>query len=298
MTAPSLTADWVATMRDHNYHRTRARRVQTRDAAVAFVNKLGFVFFWPIKGIEYASLLHAIAGRVRDVPDAHDDPDGSRCWGWKDELLGARAWYYAKLLRRRATLVALDVLPYFYALSPNFGDYETDYLQEYEDGELTAEAKAIYEALLREGPLGTVRLRRAAYLAAESAKSRFERALVELQVGLKVLPVGVAEEGAWNYAFIYDIVARHFADLPGQARAITRHDARQTLIHRYVDNAVAVSRKQIAQMFHVFKWTPRELDGALAALQAAGAVREMAVAGMEGAQWVSVAALEGGAAPG
>ena len=48
-----------------------------------------------------------------------------------------------------------------------------------------------------------MRLRREARRRAESAKSRFDRALVELQVRLKVLPIGVAEAGAWNYAFIY-----------------------------------------------------------------------------------------------
>ena len=45
--------------------------------------------------------------------------------------------------------------------SENFGDL-TDYLTEYEDGLMTAEAKAVYEAILENGPLDTVRLRRGA----------------------------------------------------------------------------------------------------------------------------------------
>lgn len=287
----TLDARWVAQRRDDNYRRTMARRVQTRDEAIAFVNAMGFVLFWPIKGVECASLFHAIAGRVRDVPSAHDDPDISKCWGWKDQLLGARVWFYAKTLRRRATMISMDLLPAFYALSPNYGDYETDYLEEYLDGQMTAEAKNVYEALLREGALDTIRLRRAASLAAESAKSRFDRALVELQIGFKVLPVAVVEEGAWDYAFVYDIVARHLPDLPDRARPISRAEARQTLIRTYVDNSVAVTRKQIDQLFHIFKWTPRELDRALEALQAAGAIRAMPVEGLAGPHWVSVRAL-------
>ena len=43
---------------------------------------------------------------------------------------------------------------------------------------MTAEAKTIYEALLKHGPLDTIRLRREARMSAESAKSRFERGLV------------------------------------------------------------------------------------------------------------------------
>lgn len=57
---------------------------------------------------------------------------------------------------------------------------------------MTAEAKAVYEAILENGPLDTVRLRHEARRSAESAKSRFDRALVELQAGLKVLPNAIA----------------------------------------------------------------------------------------------------------
>jgi len=62
-----------------------------------------------------------------------------------------------------------------------------DCLQEYADGLVTAEANAIYKALLEHGPLDTVGLRREACPSAESVKSRFERAPVELQIELGVL---------------------------------------------------------------------------------------------------------------
>jgi hypothetical protein len=99
---------------------------------------------------------------------------------------------------------------------------------------MTAEAKAIYKAPLEHGPLDTVRLRREARMSAESAKSRFNRAQVELQVGLKVLPIGVAEAGAWRYAFVYEIMQQHLPDLPKQARPIGRAAARRALVSRYI----------------------------------------------------------------
>ena len=142
---------------------------------------------------------------------------------------------------------------------------------------MTAEAKAIYEAILENGPLDTVRLRREARMSAESAKSRFDRALVELQVGLKVMPIGVAEAGAWNYAFVYEILQRHFPDLPNQARPIGRGEARWVLVQRYIDNVVAVDRKMIAKVFHVLKWTPKELDRTIAALLEEAVIQEVAV---------------------
>jgi hypothetical protein len=166
-----------------------------------------------------------------------------------------------------------------------------DYLQEYEDGLMTAEAKAIYEALLEHGPLDTVRLRREARMSAESAKSRFERALVELQVGLKVLPIGVAEAGAWRYAFVYEIVQRHFTDLPAQARPIGRAEARRVLVSRYLDNVVAADRKMVAKVFHVLRWTPAELERTIAGLLEGEAVREVEI-GKVGSQLVSMHAMK------
>ncbi len=274
MTAP--TFDEIKRQREFNYRRTPERRLHTIKEAQIFVQEMGFCHFWPIKGIETPNLFHAIAGRVRPVPMEHADPDISKCWGWKDDALGKRWWYYGKLLRRRATLVSLDLLPAFYALSENFGSLD-DYLQEYRDGKMTAEAKQIYEALLEHGPLDKVRLRREARLTSDSAKSRVGRALVELQVGLKVLPVGVAEAGAWNYAFVYELFQRWFPEIPEQAREIGRGEARRVLVQRYLDNVVAADHKMIAKVFHVLKWTPKELDRTLGTLLDEEVIREVEV---------------------
>lgn len=277
--------------REYNYRRTPDRRLHTPEEARAFVEEVGFCHFWPIKGIEMPNLFHAIAGRERPVPHEHDDPDIGRCWGWKDESLGKKWWYYGKLLRRRATLVSLEMLPYFYALSENYGALD-DYLQEYEEGRLTAEAKAVYEAILEHGPLDTVRLRREARMSAENAKARFDRALVELQVGLKILPVGVAEAGAWNYAFIYEIVQRHFPDLPEQARQIGRAQARRVLVSRYLENVVAADREMIGRVFHVLNWTPTELERTINALLQEEVILEMQVAGLKHPQLIPARFLE------
>jgi hypothetical protein len=286
----TITQEWIADQRAYNYHRTPDRRLQTVGAARAFVKEVGFCHFWPIKGAELANLFHAIAGRIRPVPMEHNDPDISKCWGWKDESLGKRWWYYGKLLRRRATLISLDLLPMFYACSENFGDLD-DYLEEYRSGMMTAEAKWIYEALLEHGPLDTIQLRREARMSAESAKSRFERALVELQAGLKVLPIGVARTGAWRYAFIYDILQRHIPELSEQARQIKRSEARRALVLQYLDAVVAADRKMLRRIFHVLKWTAAELERTVATLLEEGTVQEVRVEGSKQPQLVSTRAL-------
>ncbi len=287
----TISQEQIFERREQIYHRTPERRLRTAEEARAFVDELGFCHLWPIKGVEMPNLFHAIAGRARLVPRKHGDPDLSRSWRWKDEALGQRWWYYAKLLRRRATLVSLDLLPTFYAVSENFGEL-TDYLDEYRDGLLSAEAKDIYEALLEHGPLDTIRLRREARMTARSAKSRFDRGLMELQVGLKVLPIGVAETGAWNYAFIYELLPRHLPEVPEAARALSRSASQQALIRRYLDNVVAAERKMVRKAFHVFRWSSREWKQAFEALLEAGSVREVKVEGETKPQLLSVAALE------
>ena len=283
-----MKAEQFLRQRELNYRRTPERRLHTVEEARAFVEDVGFCHFWPIKGVETPNLFHAIAGRVRPVPMEHDDPDISKCWGWKDQSLDKRWWYYAKFLRRRATLISLEMFPYFYALSENYGSLD-DYLQEYEDGLMTAEAKAIYEAILEHGPLDTVRLRREAHMSAQSAKSRFDRALVELQVGLKVMPVGVARTGAWNYAFTYELLSRWLPELPQRARPIKRIEARRAVVLRYLENVAVADRKMIGKVFHVLRWTKRELDRTIAVLLEEGKVRETEVEGLKGTQLVSAA---------
>jgi hypothetical protein len=180
----------------------------------------------------------------------------------------------------------------------NYGSPD-DYLQEYEDGKLMArgrafaqQKRAIYEAILENGPLDTVRLRREARMSAWSAKSRFDRALIELQIGLKVLPIGVAHTGAWNYAFTYELFQRWFPEVPERARPIKRAEVRRVLVRRYLDNVVAADRGMIAKVFHVLKWTKRELERTIAALVEEGAIREAEIKGRKQPLLVSNRALD------
>jgi hypothetical protein len=172
--------------------------VKNKDQAIRFLNDRGYIFFWPIAGIELPSLWGAVAGD-RPVPIVHDDP-GHVTWGWKDSLLGKHIWYYAKILRKKATIISMDITPYFYALTENYGSPEEDYLTVYEQGRMTQEAKAVYEALLQNGPLDSISLRKAAHLTSRDSESRFAKALTDLQVDFKIMPVGVVDAGAWHYS--------------------------------------------------------------------------------------------------
>jgi len=251
---PNLTKRNVLEARQARYRRRMDLRVTTPAQAQRFVNDVGFCLLFPTQ-VEMPSLWDAIAGRMVKTYSSHSGYEIERTWGWKDESLNKKWWYYGKLLRHKATLVSLDFLPNFYALSDNYGDYEHDYLEEYREGRLSAEAKAIYEALLKNGALDAIRLRRESHMSAEASKPRFEKALTELQIGLKVLPVGIAEAGAWRYAFIYEVLPRWLPDVPERARGIGRGQARQAILDQYLRNVIATTIKDISR---IFGWTVDE----------------------------------------
>jgi len=230
------------------YHRLPHLKLRSREQAVEFVNDVGFGFLFPQKGVEMPSLWEAICGCSRPVPVHHDDRELGLAWRWKDDLPSRGLVYYGKLLRKKPTFVSLDLLPYFYALSGSYGELE-DYLIEYEDGRLSEEARRVYEALLIHGALATSHLRRQAGLAGESNRSRFNRALVELQVGLKIVKTGISDQSAWRYCYVYDLLLRRWPDLPDRAQRITRAEARRTLVAKYLDNVVAVDREMIYRVF-------------------------------------------------
>jgi hypothetical protein len=137
----------VESHRRQAFHLPPAKPLASKAQALKFVNERGFIFFWPINRVDLPSLWIAVAGD-RPVADAHDDP-GHVTWDWKDEALPRRIWYYAKVLRRKATIISLDIAPFFYALSANFGSIEEDHLVAYHDGRLTLAAKNIYERASR-----------------------------------------------------------------------------------------------------------------------------------------------------
>jgi hypothetical protein len=236
----------LETLRASTFGLTPGKRLLSPAQALTFVNRRGFVYFWPIKGIDLPSLWVAVAGD-RPVADAHDDP-GHITWGWKDGALDKKIWYYGKILRGKGTMIALDVAPYFYALSENYGSPEEDYLIAYHEGRLPQSAKQVYETLLEDGAMHTLDLRKKSKLS-NAKDSEFNKALEYLQKDFKVLPVGVAQAGAWKYSHIYEITTRHFPELSEQARKITESQARGKLLELYFNMVGAAQLRDVTKLF-------------------------------------------------
>ncbi|MBK9207719.1 MAG: winged helix DNA-binding domain-containing protein [Anaerolineales bacterium] len=243
---PQINLKKLQTYHTRTFHLPPAKRLSSPSQALTFVNACGFTYFWPIKGISLPSLWTAVTGD-RPVADKHDDP-GHITWGWKDDALDKKIWYYGKILRGKATIISLEIAPYFYALSENYGSPEEDYLIAYHEGRLTQASKQVYETLLDNGALNTLDLRKMAKLS-NAKDSEFNKALEQLQRDFKILPVGVAQAGAWKYSHIYEIVTRHYPDLSEQARTIKESQARAKLLELYFSMLGAADLRDVNKLF-------------------------------------------------
>jgi uncharacterized protein YcaQ len=125
-------------------------------------------------------------------------------------------------------------------------------------------------------------------MTSQASNSPFARALDWLQADFKILPVGVAQAGAWKYAFIYDLVHRHYPNLPEEAHAIRQAEARRKLAELYLRS---VGTAQVRDLTRLFAWTPADTERALGALVQAGlVVTAVRVTGQPG-EWFALREL-------
>jgi hypothetical protein len=251
-----VTPEQVMNYRDQRYRRRKGLRLRNSRQALGFINDVGFCWLFPAKDAEMPTLWEAICGESRPIPIQHDDQALGHAWDWKDELPSRGLVFYGKLLRAKPTLVSLELLPDFYALSENYGDIE-DYLIEYQEGRLSDEARRVYEALLRHGAMPTSHLRRHAGLEGKSSALRFDRAIRELQLGLKIVKTGISDANSWGYCYVYDVLLRRFPELPARAGAIHSNDAMRVLLRTYLRNVGTASERSVAR---IFSWESARLS--------------------------------------
>ena len=79
--------------------------------------------------------------------------------------------------------------------------------------------------------------------------SEFNKALEVLQADFKILPIGVAKAGSWNYAFIYEITARYWPDLVADARNIGEAEAHEKLLEMYFQSVGAAQMRDVNKLF-------------------------------------------------
>jgi len=262
-----LTLDALKAARDVRYRRRPHLKVKTEDEALSFLNDVGLCLLFSDQAIELPTLWGAICGRDAQIPEHHDDYELGLAWTWKDTLPIAGKVLYGKFLRKKPVFIALDLAPHFYALSPNYGDPATDYLDDYQDGRLPVESKQVYEVLLEQGALPTSRLRLDAGLGGKASAGRFDRALADLQMDFRIVKVAISEANRWGYCYVYDQFHRHFPGVVEAARGVSGSQAREVILLHYLRTVIAATPHQVGQLFG---WQPGDVTRLVTRLAAEG----------------------------
>lgn len=285
MTLPALTLESLQAARAERYRQRPHLRIYAEAEALDFLNDVGLCLLFSAKDIELPSLWGALCGEDRPLPSHHDSRELGQAWRWKDSLPVAGKVLYGKYLRKRPVFISLGLAPFFYALSPNYGDLAEDYAQDYRDGRLSVEAKLVYETLLEQGALPTSRLRREAFLSGKTNASRFDRALAELQMDFRITKVAISDANRWGYCYVYDLLPRHFSGVVEAARAISSRQARATILMHYLRTVVAATPRQASRLFG---WEPGDVERLAEQLADQGQLRkDVLIKGLPGLHLVS-----------
>jgi hypothetical protein len=154
--------------------------------------------------------------------------------------------YYGKLLKGRPVLVALDLLPVFYALVRG-RQRARDYRTEYEAGRLSLIAKRIMDSLAREHPQYTREIRGNCFMLEPSRTREFERGMAELQQGLWVVKTEERYEPTFSYR--WDLLEARFPREVAEGRRLSRAAAVEHLLVRYTREAVFTTPALLARLF-------------------------------------------------
>lgn len=257
-------------------------------SALAFVEDVGLcsTFYRFADGVP--CLWEAVAGRAapRWPRHSHHDAAIGLTWQLKDDLPAARRVYYGKILRGRPCLVALDVLPAFYALIRG-GQRARDYRMEYEAGRLTQNGRRIMDALMTDHPQYTRGLRANCFMLEARQTREFERAMGELQQGLWVVKTEERYEPSFSYR--WDLLESWLPAAVAAGRRLSRTAAARYLVERYVRGAVFTRPMVLRRLFGLAE---REVTTVVTALVDRRVLVETPVSGWPGRWLLHAAAVE------
>ena len=221
--------------RDRMWRREPENRVEDVYAAERFIEDVGFCEALTDSRRPGPSLYTAVCGR-RDAHmprNVQKDPESRLAWELKDSVMRRGRFFYGKLLKGRSTFITPRLLPFFNAL--------WGVPQRMEKKVLSADAQAILKIMRREWEMATRDLREESGI---KERARFDRAMVQLQKTLKIIPSDVLYEPTFTY--IWSISEARFQD---QLREkVEREVALREIARAYLTGAGMTLRGELARV--------------------------------------------------
>jgi hypothetical protein len=225
----------IEVYRDRTWRRDPECRVEDVHSAERFIEDVGFCEALTDSRRPGPSLYVAVCGR-RDAHmprNVQKDPESRLAWTIKDDVMRRGRCFYGKVLRGRSTFIAARLLPFFNSLWGVPRKNEKKYL--------SSDSQLILKIMRNEWEMGTRDLREASGI---KERTRFDKALTELQKTLKVIPSDVLYEPTFTY--IWSIPEARFAD---QLSVVVDRELAVTEIARaYLSAAGMTVRGELARV--------------------------------------------------
>jgi len=241
----------------------RGQRLKTPEQTADFLDEVGMCLLFACRDIPLPKIYDCAA----------DDADW---WAWKDLLQQGRQAYNGRLVRRKATLVSMKLLPAFYAAYLTAGGHAM-HEEEYYWGKLGELANRIAQYLERHGPTPVDVLRRAIVSPGKEHTRRFHSALFELQSKFKIVSVGL-EDKSWGIRVLDLFVNWVPSKVERRAENMSRDEAIQRISAAFLHTAGAVPE---ATLHRTFGWSCAETTRLVDSLVFAGTLAREHVRGDE-----------------
>lgn len=235
---PDPLPDPVEAHRDIAWRRLPELTVDSVEEAERFVTSVGIA--WTLTDVRTPgpSLYVAVCGR-RDAhmpPNVQKDPEASAAWLLKDDLARRGRVFYGKVLRKRSTLIARELITPVHAL---LGIPKKD-----ERMRLSPEARAVLAVLRKEWEMASSDLRKDSGI---EDRARFNRAMDELQACMKVIPAEVLYVPKFTY--IWALAEGRFVD---ELRSkLPRAEAIARLARAYLGAAGQTGRGELSSILGI-----------------------------------------------
>jgi hypothetical protein len=221
--------------RDNSWRRDPENRVEDVYSAERFIKDVGFCSTLTDSRRPGPSLYLAVCGR-RDahVPrNVQKDPESRLAWSIKDEVMRRGRCFYGKLLRGQATFITSSLIPFFNSV--------WGIARNRENKVLSKDSQAILKTLRNEWEMASRDLRQASGV---SERSRFDKAMAQLQKALKVIPSDVLYEPSFTY--IWTIPEARFPD--EMKLVVEREEALKEIARCYLRGAGMTLRGELARV--------------------------------------------------
>ena len=203
--------------------------VDSKEEALDFINKHGFVTLFPIRGKSFPNLYQATKG--------DRDEKFNKAWGWADELsVKQRQIYYGKLIYGQVTLISMEMLPYFYRL--------------YKKDKFTGTPEKTLDFIKQNGATSTTDLRKSLGFTGKNKKNEFVKALNILQMAFAITVVNKGKPP--RYTHTWDLTNNWVSEgLIRRAESIKEEVAKKKIVAKLLENHVVSKPEEAEQVLRL-----------------------------------------------